>query len=108
MHKDPDQGGKIGSLSFSWLAFAISGSLLAIQLAFAWLPLAGENPMPLQTQMLVNEFGLGLSLIGVGVGIYYFKGAGATYNALTSILLCTASACGFLWIGMPLWKTVFN
>lgn len=95
-------------LSFSWLAFAVSGSLLIIQLVFAWLPLEKGNPMPLSMQMLVNDFGLVLSCVGGGVGIYQFKGSAANNRALLAILLCTVTACGFLWSGMPLWKTMLG
>ena len=64
--------------------------------------------MPLLTQMVITEFGFLLSLIGAGAGIYHFKGEGATVNRLVAIVLCTACACGYLWIGMPLWKAVFG
>lgn len=106
MTADRQPGG--ARLSFSWLAFAVSGSLLIIQLTFAGLPLETGSPMPLPMQMLVNDLGLVLSCVGVGIGIYQFKGSAATNRALLAILLCTLSACGFLWIGMPLWKTVLG
>ena len=78
---------------FIWIALFVAAGITLAQLAL---------PLPLLTQLLMNEMGAIICLIGAGTALKPLQGENRN-RMLAGIIACVIFAAGFILMGLKLW-----
>ncbi len=98
----------MNNISFPWLALGL-GLIVAVGLVMSGAFSPESNyKLPLQTMLIVNEFGFFVTAIGAGIGINTLVGKGKTPVLLGITVADGLMAAMFLYLGIQLWPGGFS
>jgi len=89
--------------AFPWIALGLGLTLLAILVQAGATVRGGPYLLPLLTLLLMNEFGLIVSLIGAGIGFSAARKPGTPRALLFAAIGCILLVLAFAWLGITLW-----